>query len=92
MHLWAFCETPPTFAGSAARRHPGFKSSKTFRVMTLIAILLFAAILNANAKGYSQITVEAKNIALQKLFRQIGRQSGFDFLYSYEVLKKSGNV
>jgi TonB-linked SusC/RagA family outer membrane protein len=66
--------------------------TKTLLVMKFTAIILLSACLAANAKGYSQITINERNASLQKVFKQIQKQSGYDFLYSYELLQQSGKV
>lgn len=60
--------------------------------MKFTAILLFVACLQAGADGYSQITLSEKNVPLQKVFKQIQKQTGYDFLYSVELLQHAGRV
>lgn len=67
--------------------------AKTMRMMKLIAILLLAGCLQVSAKGYSQkITLNEKNAALQKVFREIKKQSGYLFLYTDELIRESKKV
>ena len=66
--------------------------TKTLLVMKFTAIILLSACLAANATGYSQITLNEKNASFQKVFKQIQKQSGYDFLYSYELVQQSGKV
>ena len=66
--------------------------TKTLLVMKFTAIILLSACLVANAKGYSQITLNEKNATLQKVFKQIQKQSGYDFLYSYELVQQAGKL
>lgn len=56
------------------------------------AIILLTACLSANARGYGQITLNVKNAPLQKVFKEIRKQSGYNFLYSAELLQQAGNV
>jgi TonB-dependent starch-binding outer membrane protein SusC len=65
---------------------------KIIRVMKLIAILLLVTCLTAAAKGYGQISLDEKNVPLQKVTKEIQRQSGYDFLYAYKLVKKAGIV
>jgi TonB-linked SusC/RagA family outer membrane protein len=65
---------------------------KTLLIMKFTGILLFIACLQVSAKGYSQITLSEKNAPLQKVFKQIQKQTGYDFLYSVELLEKAGTV
>lgn len=60
--------------------------------MKLIAIILFAASLQVSAKGFSQITLSENNTPLQKVFTKIQKQSGYDFVSTYELIKQAGNV
>ena len=66
--------------------------TKTLLVMKFTAIFIFLASLTASAKGYSQVTLKEKNVPLQKVFKQIQKQSGYDFLYSFELLEQAGKV
>src|SRR5215208_1081594 len=70
----------------------GFLPKQTLLVMKFTAIFLFVICLQASAKGYSQITLSEKNAPLQKVFKQIHKQSGYDFLYSYELLQLAGRI
>jgi len=60
--------------------------------MKLVAILLLAGSLQVSAKGYSQITLAESNAPLEKVFKEIQKQSGYDFVSTYETLKEGGNV
>ena len=60
--------------------------------MKFTAILLFAACLQVSATGYSQVTLSEKNVPLQKVFKQIQKQTGYDFLYSVELLQQAGKI
>jgi TonB-linked SusC/RagA family outer membrane protein len=66
--------------------------TKTLLIMKLTAILLLSACLQVSAKGYSQITISATNAPLQKVFKEIQKQSGYDFLFSSELLQQAGRV
>ena len=57
--------------------------------MKFTGILLFIASLQVTAKGYSQVTLSERNAPLQKVFKQIQKQTGYDFLYSVELLEKA---
>lgn len=67
--------------------------AKTLRIMKLIAILLFIGCLQVSAKGFAQkITLHEKNAPLQKIFREIRKQSGYLFLYTDELIRNSRNT
>jgi hypothetical protein len=58
--------------------------------MKLTAILLLATCLQIQAAGYAQnISISEKNAPLEKIFREIKRQTGYSFLYSSEVLQQA---
>ena len=67
-------------------------SKQTLKTMKLIAVILFAACIHVSARGYSQITLSENNTPLQKVFKEIQKQSGYDFVCTYEILKAAGNV
>ena len=62
-------------------------------IMKLTAILILMACLQVSAKSYSQrVTVSMKDAPLQKVFKEIQRQTGYNFLYPIELLDKAGKV
>ena len=75
--------------GSIRKQRMAFK---TLLIMKAMVILCMLASITASAGTYSQITLNEKNVPLQKVFKQIQKQNGYDFLYSYELLQKAGNV
>jgi TonB-linked SusC/RagA family outer membrane protein len=72
------------------RSHRTAKS--TLLAMKLTSIILLSACLQVHAKGYSQITLSETNVPLQKVFKEIQKQSGYDFLCAYELLQEAGTV
>ena len=74
---------------SKRRRH----FTKTLLIMKFIAIFLFAAGLQVSATGYSQtITLAQNNVSLKKVFREIEKQSGYQFFYKDRLIRQTGNV
>jgi TonB-linked SusC/RagA family outer membrane protein len=68
-------------------------ATQTLRVMKLTAILLTVVFLQANANGYSQtITLSLKDASLKKVFQEITKQTGYNFLYSDQDLQKARTV
>ncbi|MFT3701242.1 MAG: secretin and TonB N-terminal domain-containing protein [Agriterribacter sp.] len=66
---------------------------KTLLYMKLTGILLIAACLQVHAHGYAQkITIHVKEASLQKVFKEIKKQSEYLFFYSDDVLKESSPV
>ena len=67
--------------------------TKTLLIMKLTAILILAACLQVSAKGYSQkVTLSMRAAPLQKVFKEIQKQTGYNFLYTYELLEKAGKI
>jgi iron complex outermembrane receptor protein len=81
MHLRVFFDPPKT------------ELSKTLLIMKLTAIILLAACLQVSAKGNSQtVTLSENNISLEKIFRKVKVQTGYDFWYESKLLKQAKNV
>ena len=82
----SFCRCLPT---------PGARSGwpKIWMTMKLTIILLTIACLNAGAKTAAQtVTIREKNVSLEKVFKEITRQTGYAFFYADALLKKSGKI
>ncbi|MDB5199227.1 MAG: SusC/RagA family TonB-linked outer membrane protein [Chitinophagaceae bacterium] len=66
---------------------------QNLKVMKLTFILMTAALLQVAAKGVSQtITFSAKNISLEKVFKEIKKQSDYVVFYNYDLLKSAKPV
>lgn len=62
-------------------------------IMRFTAILLLAACLQVSAAGFSQrVTISQRNVTLQRVIAEIKKQTGYNFVYKSEVLKKAHNV
>lgn len=85
MDLEAYC-----LPDSAWRR----ALTKTLRIMRLTAILLLAACLELSAGAYSQqqISLSIKNAPLEKVFKEIEKQTGYLFFYSREQMQQAAPV
>jgi len=57
--------------------------------MKLTVILLFVALLQASAKGYSQITLHKNNESFEKILQSIKKQTGYVFLYENKDIKQA---
>lgn len=65
-------------------------TAKLLRIMKLTAAFILFACLHVAAIGHSQkITLHENNASLEKIFRSIHRQSGFQFVYNDEVMQKA---
>ena len=103
MLLKAIARSIPVGKGSPIQRLLCIMSSKEARnhrtigktfmlAMKLTAFLLLVTCMEVNAKGYSQISLSETNAPLLKIFREIQKQSGYDFFYTYEVVEQAGNA
>ena len=71
----------------------GEAQTKTLRIMKLTAVILLLGFLQVSARGYSQrITLSETNAPVQKIFREIWKQSGFQFVYTDKTLEGAKTV
>lgn len=67
--------------------------TKTLRIMKITAIVLLLACLTASATGYTQkVTLSEKNARLEKVFISIRQQTGYEFLYTDEMLQRAERI
>jgi len=68
-------------------------SRKILLVMKLSAFLIMFVLVTASAKTYSQITLNEKNVPLEKVFKDIKQQTGYAFFYDANDIKdKTVNI
>jgi TonB-dependent SusC/RagA subfamily outer membrane receptor len=61
--------------------------------MKLSTIVLLAISLQASAYGFSQkVTLAVKNAPLQKVFKEINKQTGYQFFFKDNLLNQAGKV
>ena len=66
---------------------------QTLLIMKLTPVLLLATFLQVSAMGTAQkVTLSERNASLQHIFKQINKQTGFQFFYEDELLDRSGKV
>ncbi len=66
---------------------------QTFLVMKLSAIILLSACMQLYAKGYAQfVSLSEKNAPLEKVFRNIEKQTGFVFFYDHKLIDHAPKV
>jgi len=66
---------------------------KILLIMRVAAILLFMTIMQVSASTYGQrITIHKRNASLEEVFKEIRKQSGYDFLFNRELLKEAPPV
>lgn len=69
------------------------KLSKTMMRMKLSVFFLFAACMNLSAYSNAQvITLAEKDASLQKVFRLIYKQTGYQFFYEDALLDEAGKI
>src|SRR5579863_9054101 len=67
--------------------------TKTWRIMRLTAIFLLLALMQVSAKSWSQkLTLNVKDAPLEKVFKDIRKQTGYDFLYNDDWLQDAKRV
>ncbi|MES3017697.1 MAG: SusC/RagA family TonB-linked outer membrane protein [Bacteroidota bacterium] len=67
-----------------------FVSNQTLRIMKLTTIFLLVAFMQVSAKGFSQnVTLNETNSNLDKVFTEIRKQTGYDFLYNTRLLRNT---
>lgn len=57
------------------------------KAMKLTAIFLLAFFMQISAKSFSQVTLSLKNASIEKVFREVERQTGVGFLYTRKMVK-----
>ncbi|MBS1664170.1 MAG: TonB-dependent receptor [Bacteroidetes bacterium] len=68
-------------------------TAKILLCMRITAILLLAFMTHVSATGVAQtVTLSGKNIPLEKVFREIHGQTGFNFFYRSEWLSQNDKV
>jgi TonB-linked SusC/RagA family outer membrane protein len=66
---------------------------KMLLIMRLTVILVLAACLKVSAAGYAQeITLRAKDMTCESVFREITRQSGYQFFFNKRLIRNARNV
>lgn len=63
---------------------------KILRIMKLTTFLMVVAIIQVSASGFAQkITINKKNASLERILDDIRVQSGYDFIYNLNLLRKA---
>ena len=67
--------------------------TKALLIMKFTATILLVACLQVSATGNSQtITLSENNASLEKIFREVKRQTSYDFWYETKLLKQAKKV
>lgn len=84
MQLFAFCQFKQLVQKSFF---------KTLLIMNLTTAFLFVICASASAKVFSQsVSISEKNIPLEKIFKEVTRQTGYTFVYTKSLLKKGRKI
>lgn len=73
---------------------PALCLPKIFLIMRLTIFFLLVLVLQARANGYAQekITLSVSNATLETVFQDIHEQSGYNFLYTDQVLANAKSI
>ncbi len=72
-------------------RYSGF--TKTLRIMKITAIILLSACLQVAARSDAQtITFSLKDVPVQKVFKEVSRQTGISIVYSEALFERFARV
>ena len=77
-------------------RKPGMPKGyvhKILLIMRLTTVLLIATMMQVSAASYGQrITLNAKNVPLLEVFKEIRVQTGYDFMFERQLIAKGNRV
>jgi len=66
---------------------------KILLIMRLTTVILIATMMQVSASSFGQrITLNTKNATLDKVIKDIRKQSGYDFLYSESLIKSTKRI
>lgn len=67
--------------------------AQMFRIMKLLAAIMLIVVMQVSATGFSQkVTLNLQDVTLLKVFKEIRKQTGFNFFYKSQMLKQVGKV
>jgi TonB-dependent starch-binding outer membrane protein SusC len=71
----------------------GVPVTQMLKTMKLIAFIMLATCLHVSARGYAQkVSLDFQNVSIEKVLKEIKKQTGYLFLYKSEELKKAGKI
>jgi len=63
---------------------------KLLLIMKLVTVILLASLMQVSAASFGQlVTLKERNVTLEKMFREIRQQSGYDVLLSTNTIKST---
>ncbi|PJJ75927.1 TonB-linked SusC/RagA family outer membrane protein [Thermoflavifilum aggregans] len=67
-----------------------FSNSKVATFMKFLTLMLMVASIQVTAAGYAQrITIIGEHLTLEKVFKEIRRQTGYNFIYTSKTIKQA---
>ena len=78
-------------------RHPSYRRppvmKKALMIMKCIIVLFFSTLMSVSAASLAQqVTISVKNAPLEQVLDQFRQQSGYNIVYSSDVLDKAGRI
>lgn len=71
----------------------GSVSRRMLATVRILVVALLSVVLTASANGYSQnVTLSMNNAPIEKVFKEIRKQTGYEFLYSTRLLANANPV
>src|SRR5690606_22713572 len=68
-------------------------SLKSLKIMKLTVLLIILGIFQGKATGWGQdISISLENASLEEVFQEIREQSGYDFIYTTELINQAHRV
>lgn len=81
------------FAAISCRRDYYCPLAKYFLPMKLSLLIVLTAFLQTYGKGFAQkVNIKVENAQLLTVFDQLREQTGFDFIYNFDLIKKAKPV
>jgi TonB-linked SusC/RagA family outer membrane protein len=67
---------------------PTLKATQMMKIMKLLSLFMIVACLQLHAESIAQkVTIKGSNIPIQKVFEDIRKQTGYQFLYADDAIK-----
>ena len=87
------CSREPFSAKNLSERIAKLPAPQILKAMKLTFVFLTAFLLHVSAKSSAQkVTLNVKNVTLDKVFREIERQTGYGFLFSKNLIEDANKV
>ncbi|WP_443936709.1 SusC/RagA family TonB-linked outer membrane protein [Pedobacter sp. MW01-1-1] len=68
-------------------------TTKFFKMMRLIFVVLLVSLMQVSAASFGQyVTLKERNISLEKVFKEIRKQAGYDVLLSTDKIRSTSTI